>query len=571
LSFLFKYKNKLQIDDFDREYFPTKTKRPIVGPPPILIKNKQIEKHGKVKYRVRPEPDPNCMVETEWLTGSEIEEMSKKESTTWIDIGSGKLARIFFEVISCDGLPSLDKQIGLQNTHDKPDAFVSIVYEDSVIFSDVIDSCSSPRFMPWSRRAFIFHMMHPSSQINLGVFNHNFAVNHDFMGRLSIDITNLSPNLTYDMKYNLKTSANVEDRKSKGFINVRFRIEYNNEYNILMANVKPPPEIFVNVHTTKERKVVRETCFGNNDMNIRSYISELKQYSEAQIYVVEALKHVLLWRNTLAFNVKIPTFSSRSDSNSTKTVPILLPFYSIFVFVSSVLAIEKPHLAPSILFAWIAAILKSTSDFLHKHPNPWFRKKTIAEIMQTQLPDKLTYSPRQITSNENREEIEEYSKYWNEKIELVQKKAIRKARLDEEISKENEDLDKMIADSTKKKMEFGSRLSSLEDVRKKVQKLFILFRFIRNVLLWEESYFSFMLFIGSITLSIVFLIIPWQKILLWMVRIIVWTILVSLFVVSISFLPRKEIPQLKEFLYLWLFNKIGSLGKTCGYLFSSRI
>ena len=87
-----------------------------------------------------------------------------KPSYHWIDVGSGRLGKIFVEILFCDKLPNLDTGGVLGN---KTDAFVSLVYEDCHVRTDVISDCLSPRWMPWSQRAFVFNMMHTSSQLFL--------------------------------------------------------------------------------------------------------------------------------------------------------------------------------------------------------------------------------------------------------------------------------------------------------------------------------------------------------------------------------------------------------------------
>jgi Ca2+-dependent lipid-binding protein len=77
----------------------------------------------------------------------------------WLDVGSGKLGRVFLEILAADNLPN--KDVGV-SANDKTDAFVSIVYEDCAVRTDVVADCLSPRWLPWMQRAFIFRMMHSS-------------------------------------------------------------------------------------------------------------------------------------------------------------------------------------------------------------------------------------------------------------------------------------------------------------------------------------------------------------------------------------------------------------------------
>ena len=138
--------------------------------------NKFTEKHGHgaektsvTKYRIRPGPDPKRKEETAWMTKEALQKEALEPSRHWMDVGSGKLGKLHVEIIGCDGLPQLDTGSFLGN---KTDAFVSVVYEDCISKTDVIDDTLSPRWMPWSQRAFQLHMMHPSSQMYLGVFDY---------------------------------------------------------------------------------------------------------------------------------------------------------------------------------------------------------------------------------------------------------------------------------------------------------------------------------------------------------------------------------------------------------------
>ncbi len=107
----------------------------------------------------------------------------------------------------------------------KTDAFVKIVYEDCICQTDVIADKKSPRFLPDSKRAFVFHTNYPSSVINLGVFDYDPGMpilsNHDFIGRAAVDITNLRSGTEYMLNYGLYDTAFKAERKQEGSIKVR--------------------------------------------------------------------------------------------------------------------------------------------------------------------------------------------------------------------------------------------------------------------------------------------------------------------------------------------------------------
>lgn len=237
-------------------------------------RQKRVIKNGteEIKeYKVRPGPDPKREEETTWLTYEQLKAENIQESHQWIDTGSGELGRLFVEILGCEGLPNLDT--GGRN---KTDAFVALVFEDSIGKTDIIDDCLSPMWPPWTQRAFIFHMFHGSSQLFLGVFDYDDGVNptddHDLIGRVSVDLTNLRHDTTYVLKYNIYTTARMSDRKSKGTITIRLRIEINDQRKLLLSNLEPPPEMYVNVKKRKDYKVVHYTCTGKyGEFNCRYF------------------------------------------------------------------------------------------------------------------------------------------------------------------------------------------------------------------------------------------------------------------------------------------------------------
>jgi hypothetical protein len=127
-----------------------------------------------------------------------------------------------------------------------------IIYEDSIVNTDVIFDSLHPRWMPWTQRAFVFDIMHPTSQLMLAVLDYdslNPFDDDDPIGRVTIDPSNLRPMMDYTMQFDLFTSSLVANRKLNGTVTVRVRIEWENgnERKALIKALKPPPEIYMNV------------------------------------------------------------------------------------------------------------------------------------------------------------------------------------------------------------------------------------------------------------------------------------------------------------------------------------
>lgn len=142
------------------------------------------------------------------MTKEQLDIESKKPSTNWVQASSGDLGKLYLEVLGCDELPAMD---GL-NPRDKTDAFACIVYQDCIVTTDVISNTLSPRWMPWSHRAFAFNISHPSSDVLIGFFDHDPELSplqlvqratstlHDPIGRLVINTENFAPGTLYTLQ-----------------------------------------------------------------------------------------------------------------------------------------------------------------------------------------------------------------------------------------------------------------------------------------------------------------------------------------------------------------------------------
>jgi hypothetical protein len=161
---------------------------------------------GKVQHKTQPEADPDRIEETTWLTKDQLHDEALKPSTKWIQAGHGDVGRVFVEIIGCDNLVNLDLGV-----NDHTDPFAAIVFEDSLVRTDVIYDCLQPRWMPWSSRAFAFNIVHPSSLLFFGVFDYDELGAHDPIGRLAINTSKFQSNTTYLLHYRLRNTEIDED------------------------------------------------------------------------------------------------------------------------------------------------------------------------------------------------------------------------------------------------------------------------------------------------------------------------------------------------------------------------
>lgn len=67
-----------------------------------------------------------------------------KPSYSWVEAGTGTLGKMYVEILKCDTLPNMDCRLGRIDVG-LTDAFCCIIFEDSILNSEVIRDDLNPR------------------------------------------------------------------------------------------------------------------------------------------------------------------------------------------------------------------------------------------------------------------------------------------------------------------------------------------------------------------------------------------------------------------------------------------
>lgn len=487
-----------------------------------MMKKRVKEVNGVKKFKIRPSPDPDRKEATEFMSKEEINTEFMKPSKKWLDIGSGGLGKIFVEILGADGLPN--KDVDIVGTGNKTDPFVSVVCEDSVAKTDVIDDVLSPRWLPWMQRAFIFHVMHTSSNLHIGVFDYDpgFASDHDICGRVSIDLANLQPDTEYILRYNIYENSVMPDREAKGILMVRLRMELKEEKELILSNLQMPPEFFVNVQSGKDFDLVRQTVGGRQDLQaynkdtIQLYIDELQGYIVLKYYLIDAIKSILFWRG----QVKIFGF--------------WLPIHSVAVFFAGVTLAEKPSLYPSYWFFGLGWLLLSVQTWRNNTSNPWLRTKTFMSLTQELLMSmSFDGPPTRIAAHENEVESKAEEKERKDRIEKAEKQAEEYNKAQMELLQEHEAMMAQVgdqnADTDISTQNGGMSIDPLKFILYPIQQYLAMacnaLRLVKNFVIWDEPYVAYIITLASFAIGVVFLIVPWAFLIRWTSRILAWLLL----------------------------------------------
>lgn len=466
---------------------------------------------------MKPGPDPAREDTTKWMSSEAISKEAMKPSTSWTEAGSGTLGRLFLEIIKCDDLPNMDT-----GPSGKTDAFCCIIYEDSIVNTDVVNDELNPRWMPWSQRAFMVHIQHPSSQVLVGVLDYDSekGINaHDPIGRVSIDITNFRADTDYLLTFDLHKSVLDDERPVVGKLTVRLRIEYDSYREFVKGALALPPFNYLNLAKKTDFKTSFFVCHGEENLQkldmdaIQSYRSELMGYLDVLYYITQALVTVFLWRGHR--EVKIAGKK------------INLPLHSMIAFTMGIFLIDNFNYLPSFWLFSIAWLLLATNEQRQRNPSPWTGSMTFLQMWYAVLNDKAP--GYEIADHENEAAIRRHEAAIKERqekeVKAVKEAAKRQQKLmamDEEIDDDvNEDLQTKVGGPGM----FNLLAKVLLPLQHKLGLVCRVLRIISSVVTWNDSFMAFLIVNACLAVGIVFLFIPWEFIVRWTVRILIWVTL----------------------------------------------
>ena len=461
--------------------------------------------------RVKPCPDPKNPISGRFMSREDLKAATRLPSRHWIEAGSGTLGRLYLEILSCRGLPNVDIGTAVGN---QTDAFVAAVYGDALVETSIIDDELNPHWPPWTQRAFVLRMMHPSQVLYLSVFGYKRGLlSHTPIGRVEINPINLQRDTEYNLHYPLFQSSHVTDRKSRGTIRIRLSMKMDDERAVLMAALRPCPEIYVNVRARKSLPVARYTCCGEYDNEekfslriLLSYVDELKEtYLRRILYALnDGGQSIIFWRGQV------------------KVGPVWIPLHSFLLFSVGILVVERPQMLPAFLFLGVAWFMLVNMQLRMQSPSPWHRCNTFGHYLRVLLLGSSLPAYVKVDPGEGWEEQQKIE----EALEERKEEDARFFEKKEAVEKELEEIEG-ISLQTKSNAAIipVELLLVLGKVQAIVGNVCRLCRSVHTIITWEESVISFWITAVFLTFGIIFLFIPWGFLLKWISRIAVVLVL----------------------------------------------
>ena len=201
---------------------------------------------GRIKeYLVQPQwAYPNV-----WMTPVELKREMLRKSDHFHDLRGddgqdvtsnmlgGRIGSLQVEVLSCHGLSRQETVANAINLSDgSGGAVVYLVAGSQAFCTDTIPGIRDHFWLRKTRRAVIFPIYHPYDHLYAGVFD---ADTNDFSGRICLDVAKLRPDSTYNITLPLRQSAQMYTRSGRGVIQLRFKLEWDDQKAAVLSYVPP--------------------------------------------------------------------------------------------------------------------------------------------------------------------------------------------------------------------------------------------------------------------------------------------------------------------------------------------
>ena len=443
-------------------------------------------------------------------------------SKNWIEAGSGKLGFAFVEILYCKNLPFVrhsDMQIS------NPNAFVSLVYGDGFVNSDIIPECKSPCWLPWSRRAFAFRIPHPSSNLNIGVVSYNDDAQHQPIGRISVNMSGFREKTEYVLKYNLPISSGTCKENNTSEIAIRMRIEMNTR-QMFWASLQAPPKAQIRVDRKVDFEILKFTTqeMYSTDQSrlnvVKSYIDELASYQNKLRNIRETIIAIIVWR---------------TNPNIEKSTLSCLPLHSMMLFLVGIVVVENPQYIPSFIPGLLLLIMLSNFFTKEQEIQVWNLIPSYFQLCGLLLFGNT--KPHSIVESKSQVETFHHQNCNSNIVVLGSKNSKKKIKEDDKIyvcgdqsGSWNNERHSMNASKdniySSTQPEYDADLHTLIQIQNFLDKLCYKIRTIENILSWNESYYAFWLtsFFLVSTVFLALIHIPWGWMIHWFLRIMVWVI-----------------------------------------------
>ena len=519
--------------------FAQPTQAKLLSQPHII--NKKHDSEGNKLYRVSPRCDPENPDKTTWLKKDEIEKASMEPSHQWVQVGAGTLGYLFVEVIGCDDIHDRGVIQKVATKVDEVDPYIAIVYEDTFVTTEVVDNCKRPRFMPWTRRAFVFNITTSSSVLNLALLDYNRNRDDTKIGRVTVPLNSFRANTQHVLYYNLYESARFFPRFHKGTIKLRLSIEWHDPRIPFRCIFQPYNRFHTNCETHSQLNHARFAVEGKPDMQnysvdiIQSTIEELLKYINDILDIPKSMWNVFYWRNSHTVYI-------------TEKIQFEIPLRSIIFYIWGILFVERPILIPSLISGALGWIMIICLENRCKYGHRWNRPRTYPQLLRLFL---FGIESRSIIKKIDRDETVHL--FSTDEISSIKEATdLQWERLYENFRETNE-LNELNADefaaenllSEKKKMVPQMQLlkSIFYPWQQTLQFLCGQIRYLKRILNWDRCFISFWITTGCFLSSFIFYFIPWPFLIKWTARIIVWVFFSPLMKIVDKFQHSEEVGE----------------------------
>lgn len=254
-----------------------------------------------------------------WMMHEELMAEVVKPTKHLVDLtkrGEGDVAKdssigkVKVELLGAYGIPKLDR-------FGKTDLYAIMIVGSCVFRTDTIDDNYSPVFLPRTKRGAIFPITVPYEQLYVGGFDDDGDyLSDDFVGRVGIDLSRLTPHVSYDVTLKMRESDTIYSRKGRGSIRLRIEITEYVEPKVALKSLltnfaaRPKESQGIMVHDKTSARALSLVLWGTEPPGEYSPVLFKATLRESDLYEVNTICLVkkTLWE--LAFYENLGLFGN---------------------------------------------------------------------------------------------------------------------------------------------------------------------------------------------------------------------------------------------------------------------
>jgi len=339
------------------------------------------------------------------------------------------------EILACSDLKNMDS--GLFGNY--TDAFACVCYGSNYAESDYVANSLNPVFPKDSMRAFRFPLHRFNTLLHIGIFDHDSGLDHDFIGRTSLNIALYEANVEQTITFGLFVGGQDANKEPNGYVTIRLLVAPTfggirgavfSSFNLVVHKALERDAVtdFDETLRTRSKKANKTTATTTQGIdaataatystsNMVALATELTNYARVVGETLLAMSfNLIFWRpgaRYYSFTLLLTTLWMLND--------VLARFFVYSFFVPFLALVALHRNGSGLSFSHVFALLffaRTDSDM--KRINNFFERRDIVGDHRLSVEEAIEQQKRKEEEQKaKKEKIAIAQKYWQDALDAI--------------------------------------------------------------------------------------------------------------------------------------------------------